>query len=97
MNALPATPALLRVARRVAWYCEPHSALADPIRFLAQVMTLGTPEDLRALRGVAGIEEFRAVLERAPPGIFDPRSWAYWHVICNREPGPLPERWLPPG
>lgn len=96
MRPLPATPELLWVARRVVWFREPADTLADPIHFLAHVMTWGTPEDLLALRGLIGTDEFREVLERAPPGIFDPRSWAYWNLVCGRVPRPpLPERRLP--
>lgn len=32
-------------------------------------------------------------LERAPPGIIDPRSWAYWHSKMGRYPAPpMPTR-----
>jgi hypothetical protein len=23
-----------------------------------------------------------------PAGIFDPRSWAYWNLVCSRRPEP---------
>ena len=49
-------------------------ALADPIQFLAHVMVFGTVEDLNALRGIVSKDEYREVLEHAPPGIFDARS-----------------------
>ena len=93
MKPLPMTPDLLRVARRVVWFKEPEEALAEPVHFLAHLMTYGTVEDLKAVQGVAGIEEFREVLERAPAGVFDARSWAYWHLKCGRVPAPpLPAR-----
>ncbi len=93
MKALPATPALIEVARRVVWFEEPAAALADPARFLAYVMTYGTVADLAALRGVVGKDDYRDALDRAPPGIFDARSWAYWNLVCNRRPAPpLPVR-----
>jgi hypothetical protein len=98
MNALPATPELLRVARRVIWFEEPARALADPVQFLAHVMVFGTVEDLAALRGTVGENDYHEVLEHAPPGIFDVRSWAYWNLVCGRRPTPpLPVRaGLPP-
>ena len=93
MKPLPQSPALLKVAQRVVWFDEPETALAQPLRFLAHVMVYGTIEDLAALRGFAGKDEFREVLEHAPPGMFDSRSWAYWNLICGRSPAPpLPER-----
>jgi hypothetical protein len=97
MKALPQTPELLRVARRVMWFEEPDRALADPVQFLAHVMVFGTVEDLKALRGIVGKDEYREVLEQAPPGIFDARSWAYWNLVCGRQrTPPLPMRTLPP-
>ena len=85
---LPATPALLRVARRVVWFKEPAAALADPVNLLAHAMTYGSVEDIVALEAVVGKAGFREALEQAPPGIFDPRSWAYWNLVCGRQPTP---------
>jgi hypothetical protein len=93
MKLLPETRELLAVAERVVWFKPPAEALADPVHFLAHVMTYGTVEDLRALNGVAGPNEFRETLDNAPPGVFDARSWAYWNLKCGREPAPpLPVR-----
>lgn len=93
MKPLPLNPALLRVARRVVWFKEPEEALADPVHVLAHVMTYGTVEDLQALEGLIGRDEFCEVLDKAPPGVFDPRSWACWHLRCGRQPPPpLPTR-----
>jgi hypothetical protein len=97
MKTLQATLALLRVARRVMWFEEPERALADPVQFLAHVMVFGGVEDLKALRGIASKDDYREVLEQAPPGIFDARSWAYWNLVCDRRPAPpLPTRGFPP-
>ena len=93
MKPLPTTPALLAVARRVVWFKEPSETLADAVHFLAHVMTYGTIEDLHALQGVVGQNDFREALEQAPPGVFDPRSWAYWNLKCAITPiPPLPVR-----
>ncbi len=93
MRSLPKTPELLGVAQRVVWFKSPEVTLDDPIHFLAHVMTFGTPEDLAAVSNVVGREELREVLDHAPPGVFDPRSWAYWNLICGRRPPPpLPTR-----
>ena len=70
MKPIPETPELLAVAERVVWFKPPHEALTEPVHFLAHVMTYGTLEDLRALRGVIGPDEFREVLDNAPPGVF---------------------------
>jgi len=93
MKPLPETSELLAVAERVVWFKPPAEALADPVHFLAHVMTYGTVDDVRALKGVVGLNEFREALDHAPPGIFDPRSWAYWNLKCGRTPAPpLPVR-----
>jgi len=70
--------------------------LADPVKILAHVMVSGTVEDLKALRGIVGKDDYREVLEHAPTGVFDVRSWAYWNLVCGRQPTPpLPMRTLP--
>ncbi|MES1257466.1 MAG: hypothetical protein ABUS51_03515 [Acidobacteriota bacterium] len=93
MKPLPQTTELLAVAERVVWFRPPSEALADPIHFLAHVMTYGTVEDLQALDGIAGPDEFEEALNNAPPGIFDKRSWAYWNLKYGRaESPPLPVR-----
>lgn len=38
------------------------------------------------LRGIVGQGDYREVVEHAPPGVFDSRSWGYWNLICGRRP-----------
>lgn len=84
------------VARRVFWWKSPAEALADPLRFLAQVMVYGTVEDLVVARRHFAPETFRRVLAEPPPGVFDPRSWTYWHVVFGlTAPEELPRRKVP--
>lgn len=93
MTPLPISPDLLHVARRVVWFKPPEQTLAEPIHFLAHVMTYGTPEDLAVVTKFVGRDEFRDVLDHAPPGVFDPRSWAYWNLMCGRPSAPpMPTR-----
>jgi hypothetical protein len=97
MKPLPGTPELLAVAERVVWFKPPRETLADPVHFLVHVMTYGTVEDLRALDGVIGPNEFLEALDKAPAGIFDRRSWAYWNLKYRHgSPPPLPTRGLEP-
>jgi hypothetical protein len=97
MKPLQATPELLRVARRVMWFEEPERALADPLQFLVHVMVFGGVEDFKALREIVSKDDYRDVLEHAPPSVFDVPSWAYWNLVCDRQPTPpLPIRILPP-
>ena len=93
MTPLPTTPALLRVAERVVWFKPPADSLADPLHFLAHVMTYGTIEDIGVVTDAIGLASFRTVLDQAPPGVFDPRSWSYWNVKFGRYPvPPMPSR-----
>jgi hypothetical protein len=93
MKAIPATPQTLSVAPRIIWFEPPERALADPIRFMAYAMTYARHEDMRVIRQYVSDEDFREALDRAPPGIIDPRSWAYWNSKMGRyPPPPLPRR-----
>jgi hypothetical protein len=95
MNGLPRTPDLVEVATRVIWFEPPERALALAPRFLAYLMTYGTTEDIAVVRRYVTEAGFREALEKAPPGIFDERSWAYWNVLADRyPPPPMPERIL---
>lgn len=38
-------------------------------------------EDMRVIRQYVSDDGFREALDRAPPGIIDPRSWAYWNLL----------------
>lgn len=90
------TPEMMRIASRLAWFISPEEAIEQPQLLLTQVMTLGTIEDVLTVRQAVGLDEFRKVLDSASPGAFDPRSWAYWNLICGRRTAPpLPSRQIP--
>lgn len=96
MKPLPLALDLLALAPRIIWFEPPEQALADPIRFLAYLMTYGTLEDIAVVRRYLDMDDFREALDRAPPGIFDERSWAYWNVMAGRYPAPpMPRRVIP--
>ena len=93
MISLPLTPEIEAVARRVIWFEEPRQAVAYPARFLAYAMTYGVHEDMSIRRRHVSDDALREALDHAPPGIFDPRSWAYWNVMLGRYPvPPMPQR-----
>lgn len=80
----------------MVWFKPPEETLRDPVLFLNHVMTWGTVEDILVARSHFDDDDFRAALRQAHPGIFDPRSWSYWHLVLGMEPAPpLPERRLP--
>lgn len=96
MNPLPHNADLLAIAPRVIWFEEPEKALANPLRFLAYLMTYGTAEEISVVRRYAREEDFQKAIENAPPGVFDARSWAYWNAMIGRYPSPpMPQRRLP--
>lgn len=93
--ARPSDPHLRRLARRLVWWKDPHVALADERRFLAQAMVYATWDEIQFIRSVYGDPALRSVLEDAPPGVFDRRSWNYWHARFGIDPIPaMPKRHL---
>ena len=93
MKPIPLNAETEALARRVVWFEEPAEALEDPIRFMAYAMKHATHDDMKALRRYVSDDDFREALDKAPPGIIDPRSWAYWNAKMGRYPSPpLPQR-----
>lgn len=93
MKPIPLNRTTQAIARRVVWFEDPAEALEDPIRFMAYAMRHATHEDMRALRRYVLDEDFLEALDKAPAGIIDPRSWAYWNNKMGRYPAPpLPKR-----
>jgi hypothetical protein len=93
MSPLPLTPEIEAVARRVVWFEEPRQAIADPVRFLAYAMTYGDHADMTVIRKHLTEADLQEAIDKAPAGIFDARSWAYWNLKLGRYPTPpMPER-----
>jgi hypothetical protein len=88
MRPIPITPQTAEAARRIIWFEEPEKALADPIRFMAYAMTYAHHSDMRVIRQFVSDDEIRQALDNAPPGVIDPRSWAYWNLRMGRFPPP---------
>jgi hypothetical protein len=96
MKPLPHNQDLLSLAPRIIWFESAERALSDPVRFLAYVMAYGTLADIVVVRRYLDLDDFREALERAPPGIIDKRSWAYWNTVTGRYPvPPMPRRVIP--
>ena len=83
---------LKRIAEELFWWQAPEVSLANPRRFLMQVMTLGSWKEVEDVREAFGADALRDALVNAEPGVFDGKSWSYWHVVFG-----LPERPLPGG
>jgi hypothetical protein len=90
---LKLTENLRRAAEHCVWFEPPEQAVQDTARLAAYILTYGTPEDTYALRDQLDDAALAECLDHAPPGIFDPRSWAYWNLIVGRRTAPpMPER-----
>ncbi|MCC6679794.1 MAG: hypothetical protein IT445_02725 [Phycisphaeraceae bacterium] len=96
MQAPTDHPSLLRIARKLVWWKSPRQALADPVDLACRVMTLGTWDDVLTARQLLGDQLFRQALAQPTPGVFDRRSWRYWHLFFGHTHVPaLPQRNLP--
>ena len=95
MKTIPLTPDTEALARRLVWFEPPAAALSDTCRFVAYALARATHEDMTLLRKFLSDDDLREALDHAPPGIIDPRSWAYWNSRLGRYPAPpMPERQL---
>jgi hypothetical protein len=93
VKSLQPTPDLLAVAEKTVWFKEPAATLANPAHFIAYALTYGTHADVKVLRRYVDDDDLREALDRAPPGVFDGRSWAYWNLMLGRYPAPpMPRR-----
>lgn len=80
------------MARRLMWWQTPEATLANLPRFLMQVMTLGSWREVETVRETFGESALRDALMHAEPGVFDAKSWSYWHNVFGITKGPLPVR-----
>ena len=82
--------AAVLAGKYVLWQA-PRLTLADPRLLIAQLMTLGTLDDVRWLIDQVSADELRQVLRELPIGIFNERSWRFWHLRLDCRPiPPLP-------
>jgi len=86
----------LRPFTKYIWWKSADEAMESSHQLIAQVMSLGTFEDVQVLSSVLGKEVLAFTLRNAEAGEFRPCSWAYWHWVLNGLHGetlpPLPRR-----
>ena len=94
MTPLPPTPANIELAKRIIWFEPPEQALAHPSRFLAYAFRFANRDDMDVIRRHYSADDLIKALKNTPPGIIDPRSWAYWNLILRdlSPPPPMPTR-----
>jgi hypothetical protein len=73
------TPAVSELSSRYIWWEQPAQSLRYPLRLVAKVMDLGTPDDCETLEREFGRKAMVRALREASPGWFRERSWYYWH------------------
>ena len=88
MRAIPSNSDTVPVVKRLIWFEAPEKSLSDPVRLMAYAMAHATHEEMKVLRRYVSDIEFCEALDHAPPGIIDPRSWAYWNSKMGRYPAP---------
>ena len=86
----PGPESLQAIAKRLFWWQEPEVSLSNSPRFLMQVMTLGTDSEVEVAEKTFGRDAMRDALCNADPGVFDPKSWSYWHLVFGIPMRPLP-------
>lgn len=78
---------------RHIWWAD-HTDI--PERLIARIMVMGTWEDILACAQRYGQEGFAKVLDNPPRGLFDAKSWNFWHKKMGRIPvPPLPKQFVP--
>ena len=70
---------LRAIAAKLIWWQAPEVSLRDARRLVAQIMNLGTWEDVKFAQSHFGLAAFRDALEQAQPGWFEQDSWVVWH------------------
>lgn len=83
---------LEEVAARVIWWKTPADALQHPEHLIAHAMAHGLLEDILILQKKFGLGAFQEILNNPPAGIFDQKSWVFWHLRFKQPLTPLPTR-----
>jgi hypothetical protein len=92
----PGNPLAQQMAAKYVWWKGADEALRDEAHFLSMMMTYGTLADTRWMLAHFSRDALIAALRHAPPGIFNGRSWHFWHLRLGVQPvGELPQRRLP--
>lgn len=96
----PFSPKVLKpFAKKYIWWKSPKDSLETPERVAAQVMDIGTFEDIKKMVSLVGEKFLRQVLKHAEVGWFNERSWHFWHYRLGMakpiEVPPMKQRKLP--
>jgi transcriptional regulator with XRE-family HTH domain len=73
---------LKRLRKRYIWWRIPGME-PDAERIIAQVMDIGTYQDVKTLETEVGRIGMKQALSDAQPGWFSAKSWEYWHLMLG--------------
>jgi hypothetical protein len=76
---------IAELGRKYIWWAPIGDKPHTPERVIAQVMNIGTYEDIRRLETALGFEQLADVMIQAAPGWISPRSWSFWRGRLARE------------
>lgn len=71
--------AFLENRTKYIWWQEGAETLQSPERLVAQIMNMGTVNDVAKLENLFSKNELLEILKTAHPGHFNERSWFFWH------------------
>ncbi|MBN9304301.1 MULTISPECIES: hypothetical protein [unclassified Devosia] len=73
-----ATAEIDRLASRYLWWEPVAGHVHSTPRKIAQIMHLGTYEDVRRVEALAGAAMLAAIMRQSQPSWFDDKSWDFW-------------------
>jgi hypothetical protein len=76
---------IAELGRKYIWWAPIGDAPHAPERVIAQVMDIGTYEDIRRMETALGFERLADVMIGAAPGWISRRSWSFWHGRLARD------------
>jgi hypothetical protein len=87
---------ILRDLSKYIWWQTPEETLENSRRLIAQILNIGTLEDLIILFNNFHKDDISESLVRAEPGDFNEKSWYFWHIYLlkrdYKDIPPLPQR-----
>lgn len=69
---------------------KPAELMHNPLQYLAYIMVSANWKTVCGVRAILGEDPFKAVLANPPTGVFDKKSWQFWHKHYHLADTPLP-------
>jgi len=78
MQTFSESELLAELGEKYIWWAPIGQEPPTRERIIAQVMNIGTYDDIRRLEATLGFGKLAEVMIDAAPGWFNPRSWSFW-------------------